>query len=72
MGNLIKERTNEPKSKIYSKQRISIELQRSNAAGVMGTFGDDQKGLDEDYYNCNSCNVELIAIGLFQGHLLTI
>ena len=51
LGNLIKERTGEPKSKIYLKQRISIALQRSNAASVMGTFGDDQNELDEVFYS---------------------
>lgn len=50
LGNLITERTNEPKSKIYLKQRISGTIQRSNTASVMGTLGDNYKGLDEIFY----------------------
>lgn len=50
LGKLIEERTNEPKSTIYIKQRISIALQRSNAACVMGTFDGDFKELDEIFY----------------------
>lgn len=49
-GNLIQERTCEDKAKVYLKQRISIAIQRSNAASVMGTFGEDYKGLDEIFY----------------------
>ena len=50
LGNLIQERTGEGRAKIYLKQRISIAIQRSNAASVMGTFGEDFKGLDEIFY----------------------
>ena len=50
LGNLIKERTSEPRAKIYLKQRIGLAIQRTNAARVMGTFGDDHKGLDEIFY----------------------
>lgn len=50
LGNLIKERTNEPRAKMYLKQRIGMAIQRTNAARVMGTYGDDHKGLDEVFY----------------------
>lgn len=50
LGNLIKERTSEPKSKIFFKQRIGISLQRTNAACVMGTFGDSLRDMDEIFY----------------------
>jgi hypothetical protein len=54
LGNLIQERTGESKAKVYLKQRIGITIQRSNAASVMGTFGEDFKGLDEVYYILNN------------------
>ena len=44
------ERTNEPRAKMYLKQRIGMAIQRTNAARVMGTYGDDHKGLDEVFY----------------------
>lgn len=31
-------KTNEPRSKSFLKQRVSMAIQRGNAAGVMGTF----------------------------------
>ena len=50
LGKLLVNVTNEKKSKMYLKQRISIALQRSNAACIMGTFEGDMKKLDEIYY----------------------
>ncbi|XP_037029306.1 uncharacterized protein LOC119069340 [Bradysia coprophila] len=50
LGKLLANVTNEKKSKLYLKQRISIALQRSNAACIMGTFDGDLKKLDEIYY----------------------
>ena len=50
LAKLIEERTFEKKTKMYLKQRISIALQRSNAACVMGTFEGDFQKLDEIYY----------------------
>ena len=50
LGKLIQENTAESKAKIFLKQRISIAIQRTNAARVMGTFGENYKGLDEIFY----------------------
>ena len=50
LGKLLENVTNEKRSKMYLKQRISIALQRSNAACIMGTFDGDLKKLDEIYY----------------------
>ena len=45
-GKMVNMTTDELKSELYFKQRISIELQRTNAASVMGTFDTSAK-LDE-------------------------
>lgn len=49
LGKMVNMATGEPKSELYFKQRISIELQRTNAASVMGTFDTSAK-LDEIFY----------------------
>lgn len=49
LGDIINITTGEPKSKLYLKQRISISIQRTNAARVMGTFDSSAK-LDEIFY----------------------
>src|SRR5208282_5240566 len=46
IGSRIKERTGEPRSSEFLRQRISIELQRGNAASVLGTIP-STRGLDE-------------------------
>ena len=46
IGSRIKERTGEPRSSEFLRQRISIELQRGNAASVLGTLP-STRGLDE-------------------------
>ena len=38
LGNRINLITGEPNSKLYLKQRISLAIQRGNAASVMGAF----------------------------------
>lgn len=42
-------KTNEPRSKSFLKQRISMAIQRGNAASVMGTFRDCDK-MNEIFY----------------------
>ena len=49
LGKMIHLATGEKRSKQYLKQRISIALQRTNAARVMGTF-DGATKLDEIFY----------------------
>ncbi len=49
LGHLLKISTGEPRSKQYLTQRISIAIQRTNAARIMGTFAND-KQLDEIFY----------------------
>src|SRR5208337_5510036 len=46
IGNRIKERTGEPRSSEFLRQRISIELQRGNAASVLGSLP-STRGLEE-------------------------
>lgn len=50
LGNLIQEQTCEFKAKTYLKQRIGMTIQRTNAARVMGTFGEDIKGMEKIFY----------------------
>lgn len=47
---MIEEKTTETKAKVYLKQRIGVAIQRTNVARVMGTFGENYKGLDEIFY----------------------
>lgn len=49
LGKLISSKTGEAKSTIYLKQRISLAIQRSNSASVMGTFNNSEP-LNEIYY----------------------
>lgn len=49
LGNLIKMATGEPRSKQYLRQRISLAIQRTNAARIMGTFENDER-LEEIFY----------------------
>ena len=53
LGKIVKMTTGEPKSELYFKQRMSVELQRTNAASVMGTFETSAK-LDEIFYILSS------------------
>lgn len=62
LGKILRMTTGDRKSKLYLKQRISLAIQRANAACVMKTFDSSAK-LDEVYYiisndfakkNCNS------------------
>ena len=41
--------TMEPRSKSFLKQRISMAIQRGNAAAVMGTFREEEK-MEEIFY----------------------
>lgn len=45
-------KTNEPRSGTFLRQRLSIAIQRGNAAAVMGTFRSNDK-MDEIYYILN-------------------
>jgi len=49
LGKMISQVTGENKSKMYLKQRISLAIQRSNAARVMGTF-DVSENMNEIFY----------------------
>jgi len=49
LGNMLNTCTGEPRSKLYLTQRISIAIQRTNAARVMGTFDSSAK-LEEIFY----------------------
>lgn len=49
LGKLLVNATGEKNSKIYLKQRISLAIQRSNAACVMATF-DDSESMNEIFY----------------------
>lgn len=49
LGNKIRQTSGQPKSKLFLKQRISIAVQRGNAACVMGTFPSSMS-MDEIYY----------------------
>ena len=49
LGSLLRNITSEPRSKSFLIQRISIAIQRGNAACVMGTFPQNSK-LDELFY----------------------
>ena len=49
LGSMIRRITGEPRSKSYIFQKISILIQRSNAARVMGSLPDTEK-LNEIFY----------------------
>lgn len=49
LGKMIHHATGEKNSKTYLKQRISLSIQRSNAASVMSTF-DNSENLKEIFY----------------------
>ena len=49
LGKLVAEATDEPRSKDFLFQKISIAMQRGNALYVMGTFP-FAKGMDEVFY----------------------
>ena len=53
LGKLIQCRNGEAKSSEYLKQRISMDIQRENAASVMGTIS-YQKQLDQIFYVLSS------------------
>lgn len=42
-------KTNEPRAKSFLMQRLSMAIQRGNAAAVMGTFRENEK-MDEVFY----------------------
>jgi len=50
LGDLINLLLCEPRSKLYLKQRISVALQRGNAACVMGTFNSSYNNMEEIFY----------------------
>ena len=54
VGKRVEARTGEIRSLEYLRQRISIDLQRGNAACVLGTLP-NQKGLDSIFF-CLGCN----------------
>jgi len=49
LGNTINIITGEPRSKLYLKQRISLAIQRGNAACIMGTFL-PHRSMEEIFY----------------------
>lgn len=49
LGDMLNMSTGEPRSKQYLTQRISLAIQRTNAARVMGTFENSTK-LEEIFY----------------------
>jgi hypothetical protein len=49
IGKKVRERSGEPRSLEFLRQRISIEIQRGNAASIMGTLP-TSRGLGEVYY----------------------
>lgn len=49
LGNLLKMSTGEPRSEQYLRQRISLAIQRTNTARIMGTFENDEH-LEEIFY----------------------
>lgn len=50
IGEKLSEKTRENRSKSYLIQRISIALQRGNAASILGTIPDSKEKLDTVYY----------------------
>ena len=53
IGRKITERTGERRASEYLRQRISIEIQRGNAASVFGTHSNTRE-LDEIFYVLNT------------------
>ena len=49
IARMVEEQTGERRSHEYIRQRISIEIQRGNAASVLGTFP-FTRGLEEVYF----------------------
>lgn len=50
VGNLIRDKTGESKSTLNLEERISLAIQRSNTACIMGKFN-EAESLDEIFYN---------------------
>ena len=53
IGRRISDRTGEKRASEFLRQRVSIEIQRGNAACVLGTHG-FMRGLDEVFYLLNT------------------
>lgn len=49
LSKMIAIKTNEPKSRAFLQQRLSMAIQRGNAAAVMGTFRNEDK-MEEIFY----------------------
>jgi hypothetical protein len=49
IGRRVLLRSGEPRTMEFLRQRISIEIQRGNAASVLGTF-EHSRGLEEVFY----------------------
>lgn len=56
LGKQITQRTNEKRSTVYLKQRISIDIQRGNAISVLGTIPSTES-LDEIFYLLSKQNL---------------
>jgi hypothetical protein len=53
IGRKITEKTGEKRATEFLRQRISIEIQRGNAASILNTHS-DTRGLDEIFYVLNA------------------
>ncbi|GAU90699.1 hypothetical protein RvY_03079 [Ramazzottius varieornatus] len=61
IGKKIMDRTGEPRSLSFLKQKISIEIQRGNAACVFGTFA-QSRGLEEIYNILDAKKNRLLSV----------